>query len=122
MLLSRHQAIEAQSNAGVISMLSYILLGIAPLLPLGLLSHFCKAQSTYAERVITMLWLGWGILMGLFLTLRNDANYRQAYAPVAAWDQRLLLIVLCISYAAPAFAGFVEVGLMYSKFGTCVQV
>jgi len=100
--------------------LCYIFLGLVPLLPIGLLSHFRKAESTYAERVVTMLWPAMGIYLGVFIgpkLMPTSTRFTQT-----KWFRKFHAISWCLLYGAPAIAGFVEVGLMYIKFGTCMQL
>lgn len=154
---------ERDGGAGIPFIASF-LVGSASLLPIGLLSRFRKAQSTLTERVVTMMWLSFGIFIGWTEGNKGstlDGFQRASGSAISkAWEDLseavskasqmgkgrhrpsdtapedgvpdrvltrtglsyFLSFSLAVTYGAPAIAGLVEVGKMYSQFGNCVQI
>ena len=72
------------------------------------LSHFEPGRSSHAQRVWTMTWLGFGILLGpMTLILRPRTS------------QKLAALIL---YGAPTIGGFVVVGQMLNEYGSCTRI
>lgn len=80
---------------------------INPVAIVGILSHFRSGQSTFAQRVWTMMWLAFGIFLGSFLGSELPTVF----------DYQTLFV-----YLAPSIEGFVVVGHMLMQYGTCIQL
>lgn len=76
------------------------------------LSHFHPASRTLPQRVWTMTWLIFGIVLP---PPPIQDTFRMSYVQ---W----LKIGLLIFYAAPAIGGFVVVGQMLQQYGVCTQI
>ena len=95
-----------------------------PLLPVavvGALSSFHKgASSTHAQRVWTMTWLAFGILIGMYADNAVDTDEWDVYLPRSfkGWG----LVVVALTYGAPAVGGFVVVAQMLLEYGICFKI
>ncbi|PQE30055.1 Nacht domain protein [Rutstroemia sp. NJR-2017a WRK4] len=120
--------------------IAFMLVTSVPVIINGVLTKFDKGHSTYAQRVWTMTWLGFGLLgvcsqvaslktgrlirwAGLLLP-RTDAamsahKHEIDYTPTLVG---FLFDCFLIIYSAPAIGGFVVVGQMLRSYGICVTV
>lgn len=129
-VLRPKEILQRSDTARSVMVWACILLASTPLLPIGLLSKFNKAQSLLGERVITMLWLAFGIQWGYYLSVNSFLVKMKREPGSICFDDpkarnfqlKYSIPVGTVLLCAPAIAGLVEVGLMYSKFGSCVKV
>ena len=89
-----------------------------PISIVGGLSGFQEGQSTHAQRVWTMTWLAFGIVIGtLFVfdhSIDTNSDVSALYTPV--------IFFIMVFYCAPAVGGFIVVGQMITQYGTCISV
>jgi hypothetical protein len=90
-----------------------IILGI-----IGGLSHFHERSSSRAQRVWTMIWLAFGLMLGPTaewmarqFESREFLNVRGRLHP--------FFVVVCFVYGVPAIGGLVAVGQMIQAYGVC---
>lgn len=98
--------------------------GCSSFLIIGLKSHFHKGQSTYAQRIWTMTWLGVGIAIGSFAAFYSAIlEYRDRQLKgLSDMDKFTLMLLMVAIFAAPAVGGFVVVGQMLKSYGDCGAV
>ena len=84
-----------------------LLIGCLAIAINGSLSHFQHSQSTYAQRVWTMTWLGFGIMIGPLTLLRDKLDVDYLVSSI---------------YFIPAIGGFVAVARMLLAYGNCVKI
>jgi hypothetical protein len=110
--MSRRDSEEDNTNMTFLLSIPVIAIQIAII---GGLSRFQSGASTRAQRVWTMTWFSFGILIGYlqFLTRESADEWRAlCLTPEVFW---ILLV------SAPAIGGFVVVGQMLTAFGDCVR-
>ena len=92
------------------------------------LSPFQKGSSTVAQRVWTMMWLSFGLIIGVLMesvkSLEDRAvlNLGPMLAPSNVWKTVLSEVVTPIGFAVPAIGGLVVVGQMIDSYGVCSVV
>ncbi|KAF3769916.1 hypothetical protein M406DRAFT_66377 [Cryphonectria parasitica EP155] len=109
---------------------------LVPLVIVGCLSGFAKGDSALYERVWTMMWLVFGVLLGLapmILTVHGHVlnfmnNVWSKEDPPGAEglpsmgllsDWRTVYLIMAL-YSIPAIGGFIVVGQMLRGYETCV--
>ena len=110
----------------------YLFFGIvaAILAIIGGLSRFHKASSTVSQRVLTMMWLSFGILFGSLTerfvedTLESRGVLQmRTYLPARSYWKKFRKVfkeVVGIAIASvPAIGGMVVVGQMIAAYGVC---
>jgi hypothetical protein len=97
------------------SLFLFIFYGIT-LAIVGGISGFKPGQSTVAQRVWTMLWL-----VGSFAWVLIDlvGDYAKTKLPGKRNILDVVLVVIALTFMAPAVGGFVVVGRMIHDYGTC---
>ena len=94
-----------------------IIFSALPLIVMGALTRFEVGHSTHAQRCWVMLWLVFGIYMGLYFKIAEAVtgysfDYRESRL-------RILLAMIYMVWAVPAIGGFVVVGQMLRAYGSC---
>ncbi len=96
-----------------------------PLVAIGTLSHFSNGESTLSQRVWSMLWLGFGSLLGPMFSLALETAI-EPRNPVLGGLAQLPLEVSIVGfplvYGVPAIGGLVVVGQMIMQFGACFEI
>lgn len=105
---------------------------LASLAIYGGLSQFHNASSTLAQRVITMMWVAFGVIVGP--TFANYVNVLTSYAAdgwgkgasaenraMSFWTTIVAYFMLPF-YGAASVAGFIVVGKMIREWGTCIEL
>lgn len=96
-----------------------LLVGILPIMIIGLISHYEKGQSTISQRVWTMTWLVFGIVFGLSWAIYSELS---GLALELEWENRFSLVITAVFNGTAAIGGFVVVGQMLTNYGNCVRV
>ncbi|KAF2115362.1 hypothetical protein BDV96DRAFT_599709 [Lophiotrema nucula] len=100
------------------------IIALLPLLINGLMSHFKPGTIPPSEsdtwRSYVLQWLIVGVISGIWFVLEQEAkdaapNPKHYFGPAA----RVLAYVLS---ASPAIGGFIVVGQMLSRYGTCTWI
>ncbi|KAJ7053787.1 hypothetical protein C8F01DRAFT_1166234 [Mycena amicta] len=96
----------------------------------GLTKFYPGDNSTHAQRVWLMTWLGFGFFGVLTISLREDmAPVRRREAlrrasplpPVASLILHMFPLSVMLVYSAPAIGGMVVVAQMMKAYGDCVH-
>jgi hypothetical protein len=93
---------------------------------IGGLSHFHQGSSTTAQRVWTMIWLSFGLFIGIItyntaelLERRGVLNLEPSPNASSDWKDLLANLVFFIIVPIPAIGGLVVVGQMIHSYGVC---
>jgi len=96
-----------------------------PLIIVGAISRFQANQSALYQRVWTIMWLVFGIglgVAGLIISYRlEDRPILNRKAPSSA-PSLWVDVVITALYSAPAFGGYVVVAQMIKEFGVCSEL
>ena len=95
---------------------SLFFIGAIPYAIIGGLTHFDPGQSTLAQRVWTMMWLTFGVVVGT--SYRHEPFPTGSHYNDNAFHRYISSMVL---YYAPAVGGFVVVGQMLQAYGSCLE-
>ncbi|KAL8786079.1 MAG: hypothetical protein Q9195_008355 [Heterodermia aff. obscurata] len=96
-----------------INLLLSLLVGSISLAINGILTRFKAGKSTRAQRVWTMTWLVFGILLGSGI---------QQVAAEARKNRILRILAMMVVYGSVAVGGLVVVCQMLLDYGSCVQM
>lgn len=96
-----------------------LLVGILPIMIIGLISHYEKGQSTISQRVWTMTWLVFGIVSGLSWAIYSELS---GLALELEWENRFSLVIIAVFNGTAAIGGFFVVGQMLTNYGNCVRL
>ena len=93
-----------------------IAVGLTPVAINGILTRFRAGKSTHAQRVWTMTWLAFGVVISPIVELEPISGlYDEG---TIAWTSFSYLFLYC----GPAIGGFVVVGQMLRNYGHCIQI
>jgi hypothetical protein len=99
-------------------LLGSIFVGLCSIAFVGGFSRFQAGESTHAQRVWTMSWLAFGILLGPLPSLFPTFLEVGTTNSFSAFIQKLALL----AYGVPALGGFVVVSQMIWSYGNCEQL
>jgi hypothetical protein len=112
-----------------VTMISVIIIvGAVPIAIIGGLSRFSTGSSALYQRVWTMLWLVFGLLVGPSVTETVDMMESRPVLGGVSRIGRIGLFVIILAvfgfglYAVPANGGFVVVGQMITQYGVCIEI
>ena len=109
-------------------------IGIAaiPIAIIGGLSGFSPGHSELYQRILTMIWVGFGATVGPFLAHVGEQciEPRPVLGGITEDGRKgrnslyfnFLVIVGAGFYAVPAIGGFVVTGLMIMQYGVCSEI
>ena len=92
------------------------------------LSCFRFGESTRGEVAVTIIWLVLGIYLGQGFALwdnEDESSYRRRGGGVirsAVVVRNICECMLILIFSSPAVAGFVQVGMMMSRYGMCTRI
>ena len=94
--------------------------GAIPIGVIGGLTHFKAGHSTTAQRVWTMMWLVYGVMVGpVFEVLSWQDRMKELVEEFEPLKYFTNLIVWAGFFGVPAIGGFVVVGQMLKAYGSC---
>ncbi|KAF2117150.1 hypothetical protein BDV96DRAFT_19591 [Lophiotrema nucula] len=98
-------------------------ISLLPLIPIGVISHFRAGNSKVSQRVVTMLWLSWGALVGYLIA---EIGVKDVLGERVKGKFRVKSVIgrglWYLFIGAPAIAGYVIVGLMLKDYGSCLML
>lgn len=93
-----------------------------PIFVIGGMTHFAPGSSTKAQRVWTMVWLSFSIVIGLGSPVVLDTDLKDVSKFKKTRENVLIALIFLLTYAAPAIGGLVVVGQMIVQTGICSRI
>lgn len=123
--------LEFDSRKFISAFPSFLVTAVVVIAIVGGVSGFHKGSSTPAQRVWTMMWLSFGLGIGVIMNpaemLEDRAvlNLGPMGAPSSGWERVkwvLSAVFFPIGLAVPAIGGLVVVAQMINSYGVCSVV